>query len=900
MSYQSLFEEKAQDLLLQAIESGAFEASLRQAYDRGTITNQQFSQSLDILAEPLMSLPPKIVTAGPEYIGISYHIYEQESDTIFLNDFLESSSTYRTERIKEELPYLILPIAAAKIYKSVGAENLDTRDHYDLVRSIYNHLGISDAIPTLTSIKSNIISTAIETGLSPLPANEWSATGVGEIKELINDDLFVAGDNLVATTRGPFLNYWAVYSKEGRLINANQGNQRTTATELVDENTLISSYQSSINDQTALTIKMESLDGLALLSKDVIKINTSQDGYARLGGNSFSSNNEEILLYGNYVPSKGSLMFDEFDVTAYANRDDSPYTNGYSDRSNVYLALLDKKTLDVKFAANVGGYFNDYVSPNSADIFEDGSSVLFVYSKRPTGATDFMEKADNFELISKDSGYNRIGNLLYFNDTGELTRQIETRTGFMNSTCSGPLCGSNEGFLLTDGLADISLETLSDNSVMMALSVTGVQTIGNFTIHSQTKGINPSRPRYKDLNTDVSNLALLKLNEDGSVAWSAQSIESGNDEINGRVNISQARTLSDGSTIVAGNFFGSHNFGETTLTSTYDPFYENRGIPLDQVINYSHLRDSFLTLIDSEGNFVWAKSFGGPGYNDIQDLEIASNEKSFYININSRGTDKGFQLGQNLINRSYNRSVIAKFDLDGNIISSPPNTPPVDLLITQLEDKILENSVFTGDLKVADLTIIDDGQGENNVSLSGKSSNLFVIKESSLYLSKDAELDFEQESSLEVNVTISDPAFSSDKSLTKSLSIEVLNQSEGTFDLITGIRSNSKGYITGRINGNNDLNVRTIDIEKLSFGLDIYSDLGTGSWSSGLATSQGNKKPLINYNDFNKDGFEDLLFKVDAALLGLNELDQDSNYAFLVDAVSNQDSTSMQILPAFA
>ena len=61
-------------------------------------------------------------------------------------------------------------------------------------------------------------------------------------------------------------------------------------------------------------------------------------------------------------------------------------------------------------------------------------------------------------------------------------------------------------------------------------------------------------------------------------------------------------------------------------------------------------------------------------------------------------------------------------------------------------------------MKVADITITDDGAGTNNLTLSGNDAALFEVFDGDLYLKAGTVLDFEGNPTLDVTVAVDDPA----------------------------------------------------------------------------------------------------------------------------------------------
>ena len=88
--------------------------------------------------------------------------------------------------------------------------------------------------------------------------------------------------------------------------------------------------------------------------------------------------------------------------------------------------------------------------------------------------------------------------------------------------------------------------------------------------------------------------------------------------------------------------------------------------------------------------------------------------------------------------------------------STVPNQAPTALALTNTTTAILENSNTTAAVKVADITVTDDGLGTNNLTLSGADANYFQIIGSSLYIKAGTVLDYETQTSYSVTINVDD------------------------------------------------------------------------------------------------------------------------------------------------
>jgi uncharacterized protein YjiK len=78
--------------------------------------------------------------------------------------------------------------------------------------------------------------------------------------------------------------------------------------------------------------------------------------------------------------------------------------------------------------------------------------------------------------------------------------------------------------------------------------------------------------------------------------------------------------------------------------------------------------------------------------------------------------------------------------------------------LTGLITSIAENTSTAARIKVASVTVTDDGLGTNNLSVSGADAGLFEVDSSGLYIKAGTVLDFETKTSYSVTVNVDDPA----------------------------------------------------------------------------------------------------------------------------------------------
>ncbi|MBD2303749.1 Ig-like domain-containing protein [Nostoc sp. FACHB-190] len=116
--------------------------------------------------------------------------------------------------------------------------------------------------------------------------------------------------------------------------------------------------------------------------------------------------------------------------------------------------------------------------------------------------------------------------------------------------------------------------------------------------------------------------------------------------------------------------------------------------------------------------------------------------------------------------------VVARFNLP------PANQAPTAVTFNNTVTSINENTNTTNRIKVADISITDDGRGTNNLSLTGTDASFFEIDNSVLYLRANTNLDFETRSNYSVTVAVDDPTVGNTPDATANFSLAINNINE--------------------------------------------------------------------------------------------------------------------------
>jgi hypothetical protein len=123
-------------------------------------------------------------------------------------------------------------------------------------------------------------------------------------------------------------------------------------------------------------------------------------------------------------------------------------------------------------------------------------------------------------------------------------------------------------------------------------------------------------------------------------------------------------------------------------------------------------------------------------------------------------------------------------------LNQPPSVELINATTTLPEDADTSASI-----KVADIVIIDDGRGENTLSLSGADAELFEIVGTELHLVAGSRLDFETKPVLDITVEVDDVAIGTTPDDIAPLSIAITDVNApptiSLANVITGIREDT-------------------------------------------------------------------------------------------------------------
>ncbi len=114
--------------------------------------------------------------------------------------------------------------------------------------------------------------------------------------------------------------------------------------------------------------------------------------------------------------------------------------------------------------------------------------------------------------------------------------------------------------------------------------------------------------------------------------------------------------------------------------------------------------------------------------------------------------------------------------------STATNLAPTALVLSNQVNSLPENSSTAARIKVADVSVTDDGLGTNNLSLTGADANFFQVDSTGLYIKAGTVLDFETKASYAVTVNVDDLSVGATPDASTSFSLnltDVVNETPG-------------------------------------------------------------------------------------------------------------------------
>ena len=242
----------------------------------------------------------------------------------------------------------------------------------------------------------------------------------------------------------------------------------------------------------------------------------------------------------------------------------------------------------------------------------------------------------------------------------------------------------------------------------------------------------------------------------------------------------------------------------------------NENVPVNTVIG------TFSTTDPDTGNTFTYSLIAGTGDTDNSAFSIVGNQlqinnspdfetKNSY-SIRVKTTDQG--------GLSFEKTLTITVN---DVSETPSNQAPTALIFQNAVTELAENVNVTPEFKVADLLIEDDGLGTNNLFLTGRDRERFLIQNSALFYVGFTP-NFEAQNSYEVTVNVDDTTVGVTPDLTQTLTLNITDINEAPTALIL---ANSTNAIAENTDTSQGVKVADIQISDDALGTNSLSLLGS-------------------------------------------------------------------------
>ncbi|WP_080601650.1 cadherin domain-containing protein [Microcystis aeruginosa] len=242
----------------------------------------------------------------------------------------------------------------------------------------------------------------------------------------------------------------------------------------------------------------------------------------------------------------------------------------------------------------------------------------------------------------------------------------------------------------------------------------------------------------------------------------------------------------------------------------------NENVPVNTVIG------TFSSTDPDTGNTFTYSLIAGTGDTDNTAFSIVGNQlqinnspdfetKNSY-SIRVKTTDQG--------GLSFEKTLTITVN---DVSETPSNQAPTALIFQNAVTELAENVNVTPEFKVADLLIEDDGLGTNNLFLTGRDRERFLIQNSALFYVGFTP-NFEAQNSYEVTVNVDDTTVGVTPDLTQTLTLNITDINEAPTALIL---ANSTNAIAENTDTSQGVKVADIQISDDALGTNSLSLLGS-------------------------------------------------------------------------
>ncbi len=250
--------------------------------------------------------------------------------------------------------------------------------------------------------------------------------------------------------------------------------------------------------------------------------------------------------------------------------------------------------------------------------------------------------------------------------------------------------------------------SLQDFGICLTLDASGnVYTSGYF---EGTADFDPSAASFTMTSVNARDIFISKLDASGNFVWAKQIGGGGNQTANA------ITTDANGNVYTTGSFAGVADFDPSVASYTI-PVFGGLG------------EDIFISKLDASGNFVWAKSMGGIGFDISRGITIGAagdvyTTGEFYSTVDfNPGVGTYTVAGLS----SSNDAFISKLDANGNFVSaksigSASGAAYGNAIVCDASNNLYATGYFSG------TTDFDPDAGVFNLVPPGTQPDVFVLK----------------------------------------------------------------------------------------------------------------------------------------------------------------------------
>ncbi|MEB3250174.1 MAG: DUF4114 domain-containing protein, partial [Merismopediaceae bacterium] len=398
----------------------------------------------------------------------------------------------------------------------------------------------------------------------------------------------------------------------------------------------------------------------------------------------------------------------------------------------------------------------------------------------------------------------------------------------------------------------------------------GLERIGGVMVYDVS---NPQTPQFVQYLNNRNFSVATNSPEAGDLGPEGLTFIKAEESPNGKALLVVANEVSGTTTIYEIN---SESFNEAPTNLTLSATSIDENVPENSVIG------TFSTTDPNTGDSFTYSLVTGDGATDNSAFSIVGNqlqinnspdfETQNNYSIRVKTTDQGGLGFEKVLTITVN-------DLN----ETPSNQAPTALIFQNIVTELAEDANVTPELKVADLTIEDDGLGTNNLFLTGRDRDRFLIRDLVLYY-VGGTLNFEAQNRYEVTVNVDDETVGTTPDLTQNFTLNVTDVNEAPTAVIL---TNTTQTLIENTDTSQGFKVADIQITDDALGTNSLSLLGNDQSSFEI---RGQELFFIGEADFEAQDLYNLTIAVtDATLKPAQNATPDATVNFTLEITNLPD-----------